>query len=436
MTSTQQSTASTSGNNAQPPAINLIGATALGVGGMMGAGLYSLLGLAGQYAGNQIPLAFLLGAFAAAFSIYSYAKLGAAYPGKGGPANFTVAGFGPGWLSGTLNVFQYLAYLVAAALYAAAFAEYANALADQALPTWAMRLCGVAVVIVFSLLSLLGTRTVGRAESLAMGITIFALLAFSVAGAPDVTTAHLALPGDNGQGIVVAAGILYVNYQGFGVVTNASGAMKNPGRELPRAMFLALGIVTGLYFAVSLVTVGIWPTSIIEQDRGHVLASIAQATWGTPGLVVISLSALLATAAAVNATIFAAARIASDTAKQHTLPSLLTATTRGMPNALTFSAIIVALMVVALPLAVVGQMASLAFLLVYSLVTMGHWRIVHKTGARRALLAAAIGINLLLFALLFHSALHQSPVSAYALIGLLVCSGLVASFRRRGPRIA
>lgn len=431
MTPTPQTTSAEPGNATTPAVINLVGATALGVGGMMGAGLYSLLGLAGQHAGNQIPLAFLLGAAAAAFSIYSYAKLGAAYPGKGGPANFTVAGFGPGWLSGTLNVFQYLAYLVAAALYAAAFAEYANALADQTFPTWAMRLCGVAVVIVFSLVSLLGTRTVGRAESLAMGFTIFALLAFSVAGAPEVTTSHITTPGGDWQGIVVAAGILYVNYQGFGVVTNASGAMKNPGFELPRAMFLALGIVTALYVIVSLVTVGIWPTSIIEEDRGHVLASIAKATWGMPGLVLISLSALLATAAAVNATIFAASRIACDTAKQHSLPDRLTGTTRGIPNALAFSALLVAFMVVALPLSVVGQMASLAFLLVYSLVTLGHWRIAHKTGARRGLLAMAIGINLVLFTLLFRSALHQSPISAYALIGLLLCSGLIAAFRWR-----
>lgn len=151
-----------------PQSIKLAGATALGVGGMMGAGLFSLLGLAGQHAGNQIATAFLLGAFAAAFSIYSYARLGAAFPGSGGPANFTVAGFGPGWLSGSLNIFQYLAYLVAAALYAAGFAEYANALADESLPAWATKFCAVTVVIIFSLINLLGTRTVGRAASLAM----------------------------------------------------------------------------------------------------------------------------------------------------------------------------------------------------------------------------------------------------------------------------
>jgi amino acid transporter len=399
---------------------------------MMGAGLYSLLGLAGQYAGNQIAVAFLLGAIAAAFSNYSYARLGAAYPGSGGPANFTVAGFGPGWLSGSLNVFQYLAYLVAAALYAAAFAEYVNALFNETLPIWAMRLCGVSVVFVFSLVSLLGARTVGRAASVAMGLTILALIVFAAAGISQVEPNRFTLPtADHWNAIAVAAGILYVNYQGFGVVTNASGAMQNPQRELPRAMFAALGIVTFLYVIVSVVTVGIWPINTIEQNAGHVLASIAKNVWGTPGLIVIGISAMLATAAAVNATIFAAAHIACDTAKQGTLPKHLAHIRKGIPNALLFSAVLVALMVVALPLVVVGQMASQAFLLVYALVTVGHWRIADKTGARRHILMAAIIINLALFAMLFRSALHNAPVSAYALIALLVGSGLVAALAQR-----
>ena len=416
--------------------IRLAGATALGVGGMMGAGLFSLLGLASQHAGNQIATAFLLGAFAAAFSIYSYARLGAAFPGSGGPANFTVAGYGPGWLSGSLNVFQYLAYLVAAALYAAAFAEYVNALTAGALPTWALRLCAVAVVLVFSLINLLGAQAVGRAASVAMGLTMLALIAFCFAGMPEIETSRLTRPTDDWDNILVAAGILYVNYQGFGVVTNASGAMKNPGKELPRSMFLALSIVTLLYFVVSIVVVGIWPIATIEGDSGHVLASIAQAIWGAPGLVLISAAAMLATAAAVNATIFAAAHIARDTASQGTLPAYLAQMRRGVPSALLFSAILVAIMVLTLPLTVIGQMASLAFLLVYSLVTIGHWRIVNKTGARRIILAIAISVNLVLFTLLFRSAWYQSPLSAYALIALLLGAMLIAIGSRRSSGTA
>jgi amino acid transporter len=264
-----------------------------------------------------------------------------------------------------------------------------------------------------------------------MGFTILALIVFSIAGIPNMQPSNLSLPTHSWHGILVAAGVLYVNYQGFGVVTNASGAMKNPARELPRAMFLALGIVTLIYLIVSIVTVGIWPIATIEHNSGHVLANISQSVWGTPGLILISASALLATAAAVNATIFAAAHIACDTAKQGTLPNRLTDAHKGVPNALVFSAALVALMVVALPLEVVGQMASLAFLLVYALITAGHWRIANKTGANRSLLVTAVGINFILFTLLFHSALDNSPISAFALIALLVGSGLIAMVGQR-----
>lgn len=415
--------------------ISLLGTISLGVGGMMGAGVYALLGLAAQHAGNQIALAFLLGAGAAAFSVYSYARLGAAFPGSGGPANFTVAGFGPGWISGSLNIFQYLGYLVTTALCAAAFAEYANALFDNAFPLWALRACSAAVVIVFSLINLLGTRMVGRASAMAMGLTILVLLAFSGFGALDVSTARLTLPENDWHGIIVAAGILYINYQGFGDVTNASGAMKNPRRELARGMFGALAVVTTIYVMVSLVAVGVWPIKTIDKDSGHVLASIAGTLWGKTGLLLVGISALLATAAAVNATVFAAAHIARDVAQQGTLPKLLAHPTDGIPNALIFSTFVIILMTISLPLAVVGQAASLMFLLVYSLVTIGHWRIVKSTGANRGLLAAAIVINLALFSTLFHNAWHQSPVTAYTVIVLLIASGLLAViFRHNNSR--
>ena len=93
-------------------------------------------------------------------------------------------------------------------------------------------------------------------------------------------------------------------------------------------------------------------------------------------------------------------------------------------------------MVLTLPLTVIGQMASLAFLLVYSLVTIGHWRIVNKTGARRIILAIAISVNLVLFTLLFRSAWYQSPLSAYALIALLLGAMLIAIGSRRSSGTA
>jgi len=100
-------------------------ATAIGVGGMMGAGLYTLVGLAATTAGVWVPLCFAIAAFVATFSVYSYAKLGARYPSSGGAAHFLVASFGDGVISGGLNVFQFFGWIIAMGLYAAGFAGYA-----------------------------------------------------------------------------------------------------------------------------------------------------------------------------------------------------------------------------------------------------------------------------------------------------------------------
>lgn len=203
----------------------------------MGAGLYSLLGLASSHAGTHVPLAFLIGAIAASFSVYSYAKLGAAYPSSGGAATFTVMSFGPGIISGGINFFQYIAYLIAAALYAAGFVEYTNTLFGGDLSPILLKCITAAIILICTFLNLLGPSLVGKAETFAIGLVVISLLVFSAMGFnhADFKSYHMA--GGSIEGIAVAAGILYINFQGFGVVTNSSSAMKAAERIAPSNVF-------------------------------------------------------------------------------------------------------------------------------------------------------------------------------------------------------
>lgn len=419
-----------------PKNVSLTSAVALGIGGMVGAGLYSMLGLASEHAGTWLPLAFLVGALAAAFSVYSYSKLGAAFPSAGGPANFTLQGFGHTLLAGGINVFQYLAYLIAAALYAVSFTEYLGGLLGDSFPAWAARAIGVGVVIVFALVNLLGTNVVGKAESAAIALVILTLIAFVIGGSLKADPSMMFGSDGTVLGVTVAAGLLYVNYQGFGVVTNASDAMATPRKELPRAMFTALIVVTVIYIAVSALVAMLVPLQTMQADSGHVLADAGRVVAGTAGFVVVSISALLATAAAVNATIFAASNIAADISKEEEVSAFLARVVlRRVPLALLFSAGVVSLLVVAFPLSIVGQMASLGFLLVYAAITVGHIRIRAKTGARLGLLVAAIVVNLALFTLLMVNSLTTAPSSAIAMIiTIALAFGLEWLYRRRGSR--
>ena len=398
----------------------------------MGAGLFSLLGTASAHAGSHIPLAFLLGAIAASFSVYSYAKLGATFPSSGGAATFTVMSFGPGVISGGLNIFQYIAYLIAAALYAAGFSEYANTLLGGNLSPWEIKAVGAVIVILCAGINLLGTDIVGTAETLAIGFVTFALLLFSAQGihAADIGTFEMSHWSING--IAIATGILYINYQGFGVVTNSSHAMHAPHKELPLAMFSALILVTIAYVLVSSAVVLLLSPAQIAQYSGHVLADAAQIVAGKTGFIVIGASALLACAAALNATIFAASNIAADMTRKSSVSKALSDEVLNTEfRALTISALLVIALVLAFPLDVVGKMASLAFLLVYAAITYGHIRVRNQTGAKLWPLWAAIVINLSLFATLFLNVIETAPNSAIALaIALIGSFALEATSRK------
>ena len=382
--------------------IGLVSAVALGVGGMMGAGLYTLLGLAARSSGVLLPASFLLAGVAAAFSVYSYARLGATYPSRGGAAQFLLSALGNTVVCGGLNVFQYLAYLIATSLYAAGFAEYVGALSGHALSPSAGKLVGAGVVAVFALVNLLGSRLVGRAQTVIIAaevVILLGLIAIGLSGAEPSRVTSTPFP--SGLGVVTGAALLYVTFQGFGVVTNAAGDMADPRRELPRAMFLALGIVAAIYLIVSSLVVMVLPLATIEADAGHVLATVGATVAGRTGFLVIGAAAILATGSAVNATLFAASNIGSDLAEHRQLPRALTRPfRRDAPWSLPLSAAGVILLVLFFPLDAVGQMTSLAFLVVYGAVSAAHLRVRAHTGARAWPLELAVAVNAALFVIL------------------------------------
>lgn len=340
--------------------------------------------------------------------------------------------FGPGVISGGLNIFQYIAYLIAAALYAAGFSEYANTLLGNPLSPLEVKMVGAAIVVFCAGINLLGTSIVGRAETVAIGFVVIALLIFSAKGIHASSGAMFHWSDWSINGIAIATGILYINYQGFGVVTNSSNAMAQPQKELPLAMFSALILVTVAYLLVSTATELLLTPAQMIAFNGHVLADAAEMVAGRTGFVVIGASALLACAAALNATIFAASNIAADMASKVSISKTLGNTVlKTQMRALTISALIVVVLVCAFPLDVVGKMASLAFLLVYAAITAGHIKVRKQTGAKLWPLWAAIIINLGLFITLFINVVETAPGSAIALIGALIGSFALEAVSRK-----
>ena len=413
--------------NSKTGTIGVVGATAIGVGGMMGAGLYTLLGLAAKSAGIWLPVAFLIGGLVAAFSVYSYSKLGMKYPDRGGAAQFLVKGFGDGLLAGGLNVFQYFGWIIAMALYATGFAEYACQLMGRQNNDWLGKMISIGIVIVVVILNLFGSQQVARAQTAIIAFELIILLAFIGVGLSQAHMAPMMTSTVHGGilGILSAAGLLYVTYEGFGVVTNAAGNMKNPQKQLPMALFLSLGIVMAIYIIASVVVIMTIGVHGAIANQGHVLAIAGKVLFGKIGMVLISIAALVATASAVNSTMFGDENLAIRIAKIDEIPPKFGAMTRiGGTWGLFFTSLMVCLFVVIFPLASVGEMASLAFLLVYAMVNVGHLRLIRQTGANRWLLSGSIILNFALFALL----LAQTIINGEVLTWLSVIALLIISF--------
>jgi amino acid transporter len=406
-------------------AITVTSATAIGVGGMMGAGLYTLVGLAATTAGVWVPAAFLIGGFVTVFSVYSYAKLGARFPSRGGAAQFLIRCFGDGVIAGGLNIFQFLGWIIAMALYAAGFAGYVRDLLPWHTPDWAGKAIGIGLIIVVVVVNMIGTKLVGRAETAVIAIELVILVVFVVLGLTKSDPHRFDVGGGQGVvGVLFAAGLLFVTYEGFGVVTNSAGEMRDPARQLPRAMYLSLAIVIAVYVAVSSVIVMTLSLPAIEANAGHVLSESGKAILGQVGFVVIGVAALLATASGVNATMFGDANLAFLVAKNGEMPKVFYRNVwHGGTGGLLAAAGLTALFVLFFPLAAVGQMASLAFLVIYAAVSVGHFRVRNETGAHPALLAVGVALNTALFALLLGYTIHTGPASTWiTLIAVLALS--------------
>lgn len=367
--------------------IGVVGATAIGVGGMMGAGLYTLLGLAANSAGVWLPVSFLIGGIVAAFSVYSYSKLGMKYPDRGGAAKFLLKEFGDGLLAGGMNVFQYIGWIIAMALYATVFAEYACQLLGKSSSGWLGKAISIGIVIVVVAINIMGSKQVARAQTAIIAFELLILLSFVAVGltklhVPTITSSN----SGNIVGILSAAGLLYVTYEGFGVVTNAAGSMVNPKKQLPQALFFSLGIVMVIYIVASVVVVMTLGVQGAVANQGHVLATAGKLVLGNWGLFITSL--------------------------------------------------IVCIFVVIFPLSAVGEMASLAFLLVYAMVNLGHLRIAGQTGAKRWILICSVVLNLALFALLFiQTILNHETLTWISVIALLIISFLVElAWRKKNKR--
>ena len=235
------------------------GAAFLGVGAMVGAGIFALLGQVAVVAGSAVWLSFLLAGIVAALLGYTVVKLGVRYPSSGGLFAYLMQGFGNGRLVGISAWLGYFAAIViVCSMVAVSFGSYATSLfvGDDAGSAWD-NVFTTLVVVAMAAISIVGSALVSRAQSL----IVFALLAvfavFIVVTLVDIDLDMLAFSGyPPVSDIVASVALTFFAYLGFSVITFAAGDMRDPERELPKAMYRALGVTTALYILISIGVLG------------------------------------------------------------------------------------------------------------------------------------------------------------------------------------
>ncbi|RIK07021.1 MAG: amino acid transporter [Acidobacteria bacterium] len=403
---------------------------------MVGAGIFSILGVVASVSGNAIWISFLVGGIVALLSTYSYSRLGVTFPSTGGAVEFLVRGLGDGLVSGGLNIFMWVGYIVTIALYANAFGSYGATFFDHS--TWIVKTLAVVAVLAFTLVNFVGAQFMGRAETAIVAVKLSILLLFAIAGMFFIEPSRLD-PGvwPDATHIFAAAGILFVGYEGFGLITNAAGDMANPARTLPRALYTSVVLVIALYMLVSIAVIGNLPLPEILEAEDYALAEAARPFLGMIGFKLVAVAALLSTSSAINATLFGGANVSYTIAKYGQLPETFSRRLwHGSLEGLLLTSAIVIVFVLAFDLGRIAMMGSAAFLVVYAAVNAAHLRITEQTGAKRWIVVLSLVSCLAMLTILSVHMFQQARASIVVMIAVLVGSFVIEAAYRRTSRRA
>jgi len=406
-------------------------AVAIGIGGMVGGGIFAVLGLAIELAKGAVAIAFFFAGLIALFTSYSYAKLSLRYPSQGGTVEFLNQGFGTGVFTGGLNILLWFSYLIMLSLYAYAFGSYFCALLSiKSVLVWHLALSGIVLVLTF--LNFLGSKAVGKSEELIVLLKLSILFLFIVLGIWFINPQRLSMANWPMPLDIISGGmVIFLAYEGFELIANTAQDITDK-RKLPKAFYVSVAIVIAIYVLVSMVTVGTLPYSQIIKARDYALAEAAKPFLGNIGFVLVSIAALLSTASAINATLYGAARISYIIAKDGELPKTLEKKVWNKPlEGLVITCALTLLMANTLNLSSISIVGSAGFLLIFALVNLANLRLRHETKSNA--LISTLGFILCLGSLmvLLYRSLEISPTGLLVVIAILAASWTIEYVYRR-----
>lgn len=415
---------------------------AMGVGGMIGGGIFSVLGLAVDESGHAAPLAFLVGSLIAVGAGYSYVRLALAYRSDGASFTYLETAFPKrlaiAAIAGRTVVVGYIGTL---ALYAFTFGAYgAHLLGWEHVPAVSHGL-SVGVLVAFMIINLWGAREMGVAEDIIVYTKILLLATFALVGLFSVRLDHFTPLFSRGVPSVFLGGaLIFVAYEGFQLITNAVCETRNPERNVPLGVYGAIAVTSAIYIAIAVVAVGTLEPAVLRAANEYALAVIARPVLGRIGVVAVDIAALLATSSAINATLFGAARMAAVMASDDLAPKAFSFRNRNDAPVLGIIAVtaLAAVFAVTGGLGVIAAFSSMTFLLVSIGVSLANLKLWRETRSRPAFVLSGLALMLATVILLVVYMVKQDPTALLVTIGIYGAAamtyGVFVLFRRRATR--
>lgn len=294
----------------------------MAVGGMVGGGIFSVLGIVVSLAGSWAWLSFVIAGAIALITGYSYVSLAVHYGEGGGAFTFLRKVHREGF-AGSISWVLIIGYVLTLSVYAFTFGHYLGEVVG--LGPWFPRAAGAAIVTALVGVNLLGVGEASMLEIITVwaklavlaGLALFGLVTF----APENVHYDSAEPGGF-VGAMLGAAAIFMGYEGFQLLTYDYDDIRNPKKTLHAAIPSAIIVVIAIYVAVALGAASLVGADQIVAQKEVALANAGQAALGLTGMVLVSIAAAFSTASAINATLFATARLSHEIAKDGELPKL------------------------------------------------------------------------------------------------------------------
>ncbi len=362
----------------KPGSLSLVGAISMGTAVIIGAGIFALTGQIAELAGPLFPFVFLVAAVATAFSAYSYIKLSNAYPSAGGIAMFLHEAYGPGVITAAGALLMYFSMVINQSLVAKTFGTYTLQLFDISNAGWLVSLLGVGLLLLAFIINISGNKVIGTFSFIMSVIKIIGIALLGLGGlwAAGFSFESLSAPAEGNftaTGFIAATALAILAYKGFTTITNSGSEIKNPNKNVGRAIIISIAVCVVVYLLVAFGVAANLPLPEIIASKNFALAEAARPAFGDIGLLLTVLLAIVATVSGVIASVFAVSRMLAMLTDMKLVPHKHF----GMPgsiqqHALVYTIVLAMLLTIFFDLTRIASLGAIMYLTMDILV---HWGI-------------------------------------------------------------